>query len=44
MTSSFSTFRMILLIGVPIVLVVLWYLLRGLFSKDDDSNNRTDRS
>jgi hypothetical protein len=28
---------MILFIGAPVVAIVLWYLLRGMFSRDDDS-------
>jgi hypothetical protein len=28
---------MILFIGVPIAAIILWYLLRGLFTKDDDN-------
>jgi hypothetical protein len=27
----------ILFFGVPVVAFILWYLLRGMFSKDDDS-------
>ena len=32
-----TNWTMILFIGAPVVAIVLWYLLRGLFSKDDDS-------
>jgi hypothetical protein len=31
------TWMMLFLIGVPFVVVILWYLFRGLFSRDDDS-------
>jgi hypothetical protein len=32
-----TNWRIILFIGLPVVAVILWYLLRGLFSNNDDS-------
>lgn len=37
MAAGLNWLMLTFLIGLPIVAIILWYLLRGLSSKDDDS-------